>query len=475
LRKQLSKAQAQARRRSCNNDDEKIAEMITEFNQQYFVVNEAGKSWVMRWRWETSLDRYILERISFPDFKNLYLNRDINGQSAGIFWLQHPDRRQYLGGVVFDPTGRPPTNCLNLWQGFAVEPQPGDWGLMRSHIENVTCAGNAEASEYVLNWMARTVQRPELPGEVALVFRGKEGVGKGIVGRWFCRLFGQHGMQIVQAIHLVGRFNAHLRDCIVLFADEAFYAGDKKHEGILKALITEPYLIIEVKFQNVTTAPNRLHLILASNSDWVVPATSDARRYAVFDVSDTKIGDRSYFTALNKQMEEGGLAAMLYDIQIRDISQFEVRDFPQTSALKMQKTLSLNSLQRWWLAVLERGYLWRSRHGAQYFREWQEFYSSALLRDSYSQWCEENRPHDRKSGEALGKFLKDLYTPARPGGRCPIYEIASVDKFKEASLDETSIVWGDRPHGYRVGTLDAARARFAEKYDVILPWLPDGE
>jgi len=32
-------------------------------------------------------------------------------------------------------------------------------------------------------------------------------------------------MQIVDATHFVGRFNAHLRDRIVLFADEAFFAG----------------------------------------------------------------------------------------------------------------------------------------------------------------------------------------------------------------------------------------------------------
>jgi len=56
-------------------------------------------------------------------------------------------------------------------------------------------------------------------------------------------------MQIVDATHFVDRFNAHLRDCIVLFADEAFFAGDKQNEGVLKVLITEPYLAIEGKFQ----------------------------------------------------------------------------------------------------------------------------------------------------------------------------------------------------------------------------------
>jgi hypothetical protein len=35
--------------------------------------------------------------------------------------------------------------------------------------------------------------------------------------------------------------------CRLSVADEAFYAGDKQHVGVLKALITEPHLTIEAK------------------------------------------------------------------------------------------------------------------------------------------------------------------------------------------------------------------------------------
>ena len=37
---------------------------------------------------------------------------------------------------------------------------------------------------------------------------------------------GQHALKISNAKHLVGNFNSHLRDCVFLFADEAFFAGD---------------------------------------------------------------------------------------------------------------------------------------------------------------------------------------------------------------------------------------------------------
>jgi hypothetical protein len=38
------------------------------------------------------------------------------------------------------------------------------------------------------------------------------------------------------------------------------------------------------------------------------------------------------------------------------------------------------------------------------------------------------------------------------------------------TLDEIAIVYKKHPHGYMVFDLDTARAKFAEQYDVDLPW-----
>jgi hypothetical protein len=162
-------------------------------------------------------------------------------------------------------TSMPRTNgTYNLWSGYTVEPQPGDWSLMGRHIGEVICGGNQEYAEYVFNWVARLFQYPEKQGEVAIVTRGKKGAGKGIVARWIKNWFGQHGVHITNARHLVGNFNSHLRDCVFLFADEAFFAGDKQHESVLKGLITEETVVIE--------AQNMLHIWMASN-----PCSTDSR------------------------------------------------------------------------------------------------------------------------------------------------------------------------------------------------------
>ena len=104
------------------------------------------------------------------------------------------------------------------------------------------------------------------PG-VVLVIRGKQGVGKGVFVNEFRRLCGSHGIQVTQSSHLVGNFNAHLRDKLIVSADEAFWAGDKCAEGALKALVTEDSMPIEMKGVDVQNATNFVRLIMASNKD----------------------------------------------------------------------------------------------------------------------------------------------------------------------------------------------------------------
>jgi hypothetical protein len=456
---------------------DEIATLVERFNARYAVVNEAGKAMVYERVKDPILGRFVIVRITFEDLRKLYMNQTLFvtsnggkpvGKTVADWWLHDENRRQYLGGVVFDPTDKPPDDCWNLWSGFAVEPAPGDWSLMRSHVEDVICGGDRACSEYLLNWLARMYQQPDSPAEVAVVLRGLKGTGKGILCNWVVRSYGQHGLRIGHAAHLTGNFNDHLRDCVVLFADEAFFAGDKEHEGVLKGLITDPTIAVEGKYKAVVSVQNMLHIMMASNSDWVVPASHDERRYFVLDVSSAKIGDREYFTALDSQMRDGGLAAMIHDLLNRDISKFEVRDVPQTAALKEQKTLSLGSLDKWWLAVLERGFVWESRYGVRDFQHWRPFVSTLLLHRSYLQWCSRNRVSRPKDETQLGKRMSEMYQKSRPRRQEVIGEVEAHSGVE----DELQVIWHYRPHGYDVGDLSEARAKFGEVRGVVIDW-PD--
>jgi hypothetical protein len=77
------------------------------------------------------------------------------------------------------------------------------------------------------------------------VLKGEEGSGKGIFLHALREIFGGHGLYLSNPDHLWGRFNEQLQNTVMLFCDEAFYAGDRAHESILKALVTEHKLSIE--------------------------------------------------------------------------------------------------------------------------------------------------------------------------------------------------------------------------------------
>jgi hypothetical protein len=255
------------------NDD---ASPLERMNREWVLALEGSKPWVMHLSYEPDLKRSKWERLSEAAFKLWMRNRKIQkknkkGEWVAIptadAWLDWAGRRQ-VKGVVFDPEREQP-GYLNLWTGWGVKPKHGDWSLMQRMIREVLCNDDQKSFDYVMNWMAAFVQRPWLAGRVAIYFTGAKGIGKSTLGRVLCRLAGRHGMHISSAEHLTGRFNDHLRDLVMLFADEAIKVNDYAGKRRLKALITEPSLVFEGKGRDVNSAPNRIHVVSAANeSGW---------------------------------------------------------------------------------------------------------------------------------------------------------------------------------------------------------------
>jgi hypothetical protein len=465
-----------------------IDRTIAEFNARYMVVSEAGKAVIYAPAEDPILHRRYFDRLGFDDLRRLYLNRrievgrDDNGnpimRPVADVWLHHAERRQFIRGVAFDPSGcSTPDGTLNLWQGFAVKPSPGQWDLLKLHIFEIICGSCRDRFDYLMNWLARMAQHPAEQGEVAIVMRGGEGTGKGTLARAMTRILGQHGLAISNSKHLTGNFNAHLRDCVFLFADEAFYAGDPSHVGVLKSIITEPYLTIEAKYQNAVQMPNFLHLMMASNEEWVVPAALDARRFFVLEVSRAHANDHDWFGAIWREMEAGGYAAMLYDLLHHDLTGFNVRHVPDTDGLQEQKKLSLGTSEAWWLDVLHRGYVYRSKLGLEaFFGEWHAAMTTEVLFASYGDFAKSRSERHPMNREGFGKFIARMGAkPVKPRDAVIGERIADVaisqygDTTRKAEL-----VKQPRAHGYSLGDLAQARHAFGAATGLSPAWPDDG-
>ena len=384
-------------------------------NERLAVVRESGKTVVINEEQDVSMGRTVVTRSSFQDIRNFYGAQKVEdgagsgGErklvSLGSWWLGQTSRRQYEG-ITCAPGMDVPGVYYNLWRGFALEPRSGDWSLYRQHIYEIICGEKPELFDWVMAFLAHGVQQPGAAPEVALVLRGGRGIGKGAFIRPYGSLFGQHFVHVAQARHLVGHFNAHLRDAVVVFADEAFFPGDKQAEGALKMLITEPTIPIEQKGRDVVVVKNIVHLLIASNQDWVVPAGLDERRFCVLDVSDARQQDHDYFQAIAEQMEAGGLAALLYDLQHHDSSGVNLRQVPTTPALIEQKMLSMEPAQRWWFQKLMDGQLLPDHEG------WTSQVLKMALHHDYVQTLGKIGVPRKSTETELGLLLKKLLPSA---------------------------------------------------------------
>ncbi|MEO1208429.1 MAG: bifunctional DNA primase/polymerase [Cyanobacteria bacterium J06638_20] len=313
-------------------------------------------------------------RLNMESVRTLWANKPkvyqlIDGKRKAVplfdVWVESP-RRKTAAGFEFDPTAEPilkardGTIRLNEWRGWGypyVQKEQG-WSILDRMLWEVFCDGREDIYEYILNWCAYVFQHPERTAEVAFCMRGGKGVGKGTLGNIMARLCGQYGVKIEDPDAITNNFNQHLENRVFLFADEAVRPYDKKAESKFKSLLTEPTFMVEPKGVDKYKAHNYLHVMMASNENWVVPMDMEhERRFFVVDAAPVYQGNHAFWVSLHEQMEDGGYEAFLYDMLHRDIEGWHPRkNIPRTRAMDEQKIASLDPIQQWFLRAVHEGF-----------------------------------------------------------------------------------------------------------------------
>lgn len=451
-----SRAEAYALRQIERAKENAVDPALRELNEKHAVISSiGGKCRVIAEEHDHAFNRPKIELQTFQDFSNRYMHRrvkigqDKNGADQfmplGKWWLQHKSRRQF-DAMVFVPA-REIEGAFNMWRGFTCEAVPGNCKKFLRHLKDNVCCGVPEYYKYLMAWLAAAVQQPDKPAGTAVVMRGKQGTGKSFFAKAVGKLFGQHFLHISNSKHLVGSFNAHLRDCVLLFADEAFYAGDKKSEGILKALITEEHIVIEKKGIDSEAQRNYIHLIMASNSDWVVPVAMDDRRFFVLDMAEEHRRDSDYFGEIAKELDNGGYEALLHYLMTLDISEVDLRNVPTTEALIEQKQLNMNPEQAWWYDKLHEGRV-LYRH-----EEWETILVKEELLLDLERFVKRYAGNymNRISQTRLTRFLSRYMPPGLPQTTT-----RRVSPDPTAS-PVTGLAFNTNPKCYKIPTLDECR------------------
>jgi hypothetical protein len=352
--------------------------MLAEFGNHHAIVMIQGRAVIVYREIDADTGRHVT-RYSTPadislKFRPLKvpLVEDKGGRKAikrvSLFplWLESEQRTTYqqlvfkpVAGLVAGPVTLPKTRSLNLYQGLAFAPAKGSCEGIKEHIQAVWCSNDPTPYNYAMDWLARMFQRPQERGHTVIVLRSGEGTGKNIIVDMLVAALGEHALVAVRAEGLVGRFNDDLATSVLVFANEAVWGGDKALEGALKSLITDEELPVERKYIPKFRVTNCVHLMMASNTDWVAPIGLDDRRFVVLDVSEARKGDHAYFAKLVDEIENGGREAFIHELLTRDISKFNPRVLPEMRGHQSTKfdakVRGADSVTQWWIDCLYAG------------------------------------------------------------------------------------------------------------------------
>ena len=309
---------------------------ITYFNSKYAVVETRSGVRIVRETQDGGVSYYKENDVRLFEKNRFVFMRGKSGKIERMdgfkLWLESPDRRTYKG-VIFSPGNVHHGKRYNLFRGFPVRPQKGNWSLFRGHLLEAVCDNDPASFDWLMTWLAHLFQRPgEKPGS-ALIIRGSKGCGKSIVFDIISEALGVYYAKAADMRQLVGNFNSILEHNLLFVLEEGHWDGAKGSEGILKDLITSPTLRIERKGIDSELKRNFTRLVILSNEDWIVPATADERRYAFFECNSNRRNDFQFFSAMFSEMtEHGGLPAMVNELlEYQPVNGWEILRQPPTN------------------------------------------------------------------------------------------------------------------------------------------------
>lgn len=402
-------------------DDPPIGNPVQQLNSSY-AFTPAGGGHII---WETTDPNgaNVVKHLDMQTFHALHASESLtigNKQIAVTkLWMASPTRRTY-DGFLFAPQQDKGPRWYNLWRGFATTPatsaqHPAVKRFLEHTLENV-CNGDQALCRWLIGYFAHLIQRPWEKPLVALVFKGIKGTGKNALIERIGYLLGPHYILTSKRRYLTGQFNGHLENCLLLVLDEAFWSGDKEAEGVLKDLITGTEHVIEHKGKEAFKVANLTRVAIIGNEDWMVPASADERRFAVFQLGEGRMRDKDYFQGMREGMEAGGYEALMRFLLDFNLDGIDLNEAPATQALVDQKIASQKPIEQWWMECLSTGQI----AGGDWGGDWPVDVATNRLRDAHERWCKKQHVTGWMPNEVhFGRWLKAMAPTYRKGRTTP--------------------------------------------------------
>lgn len=295
------------------------------------------------------------------DYTDVEIDGKIKHVLKGTLWLKSPRRRSYEQ-VDFKPGAEEDGHTLNLWGGWAIEPDKAAYeaGACDNFLDlvfNVICGDDMELATWLINWLANMVREPMRKSMTAPVIIGREGAGKSLMVAYFGAILGPAYTVVTQDKHLTGAFNRHLAGTLLLHSEEALYGGDRKHASVIRSLITDEFRMFEQKGLDAKKVKNYLRLIMLSNLPHAAPAMPGDRRYTVIDMGDRKAHDELIDKVIAEKNSTGPGALFHFLQNEWNYDAKLATKNVKNAHLTEMKSHNMTPLEAWWAETLGSGTL----------------------------------------------------------------------------------------------------------------------
>ncbi len=276
------------------------------------------------------------------------------------YWEDYIERniQNYLTYGLYPNGVNLPENVYNIWEGFAIENQKYenidisevDYQRILDHFEIMSGFDkegnkNEELYEYLLNWFAHKIQKPEKKIGVCLVLMGKQGIGKTILVEKLLRnIMGDEYVYDTADINsIAGDFNSALQGKLVCILNEASGKDTMPLIDRLKDIITREKITIRLMRTDGIPMKDYCDYCFTTNNLNPIKETEDERRFQIVPCSDAKKGNKEYFNKLINDLDNPAvLKSFYYFLKERDITNFD----PEKLIRNMEEVEELHELNR---------------------------------------------------------------------------------------------------------------------------------
>jgi hypothetical protein len=341
--------------------------------QDFFDYIQKHCAWIRNmncYMWKTMPDQYMFGtpnkfKEAFPHLKCSFKNdpEDETNVSRELMipkWMNDINRREY-DKIVWTPwTVEKPkggTTEFNTFLGFNHLYDPDfivDENKIKPwifHIKNVLGDEDEKVSEYLLNWLAHLIQKPNQKIGINIVVKSvRGGAGKDT----FLDFFRDYvlGSEFTASFNnindLFKDFNSQAQKCVLTLLSEVGGGGAAyKNHNKLKDITTRKWQRIEKKGVDAYDARDYNNYWMYSNDDWIVKMDETDRRNLAISCSTKYVGlgahKSEYFkTLVNATNMDCGEHFFQYLCQ-RDISGFSPREIPNTEWMNAMREKNYDS------------------------------------------------------------------------------------------------------------------------------------